>query len=262
MQGDALTLNAVIVYAAIAIGVPLLIYIIFSRRSETVSSGTDAVRSLRTSFFTPRHKKALLAFAAARGLAVLPEDTDGSLARRFVEQMKLPARGDFQDIMKIPLPQGEGYLFTQRPDTTGSDSAGEGTPHHYLVVFLPLAISCRTFLTPKFLLGGSVGRKMIEMLLSHLFGVADVSFIDIDGEFPEFSKKINVFTEDEDGARKLLLNTEVTSLLMELPGKTIINMAVTPGGMAMHIEPMMRKAEQIEEFVTWSEKMVRALSER
>lgn len=262
MQGDAHTLNAVIVYVAIAVGVFFLLFIFLSRRSETVSLGVDAARSSRTSLFTPRHKKALLTFAAGRGLTVLPEDPDGSLARRFIEQMNLPVHGEIVDIMKIPLPQGEGYLYTQRPDVTGGDSVGEGTPHHYLVVFFPLALSGRTFLTPKFPLGGTVGRKMIEMLLSHLFGVMDVSFIETDREFPEFSKKINVFSEDEDGARRLLLNTEITSLLLELQGKMIINMAMTPGGLAMHIEPMMRKVEQIEELVTWSEKMIRALSER
>jgi len=262
MQGDTHALNAVIVYIAIAVGVFALLFIFLSRRSETVSTGPGGAQPFRVSLFTPRHKKALLAFAATRGLTVLPEDTDASLARRFTEQMNLPVLGDIQDIMKIPLPQGEGYLFTQRPDVTGSDSAGEGTPHHYLVVFLPLALSGRTFLTPKFSLGGSVGRKMIEMLLSHLFDVKDVSFIETDREFPEFGKKVSVFSEDEAGARRVLLNTEITSLVLERQGKTIINMAVTPGGVAMHIEPMMRKTEQIEELVNWSEKITRALSER
>jgi hypothetical protein len=176
--------------------------------------------------------------------------------------MNLPVRGDIQDILKIPLPQGEGYLYTPRPHASTSDTGGDASSNQYLVVLFPLAVSGRTFLIPKFPLGGSVGRKMIEMLLSHLFGVKDVSFVETDREFPEFSKKVNVFSEDEDGARRLLLNMEVTSLILERPEKVMLNMAVTPGGMALHIEPMMRKPEQIEEIVGWSEKIARALSER
>ncbi|MBN1882249.1 MAG: hypothetical protein JW885_08765 [Deltaproteobacteria bacterium] len=262
MQWDAHSLNAVILYAALAIGVPLLLYFLLSRRSRIISPDSNAARSFRPTFFTPRHKKALYAFADSRGLSIQPEDTDGSLARRFVEQMNLPVHGDIEDIMKVPLPQGEGYFFTQSPDVTDSDSTSEGTPRHSLVVFSPLPLSGRTFLTPKFPLGGSVGRKMIEMLLSHLFGVRDVSFVETEREFPEFSKKVTVFSEDEDGARGVLLNEEITSLLLELQGKTIINMAVTPGGLAIHIEPMIKKVEQIEALVGWSEKIIRALSER
>jgi len=262
MPLDPHTLKAVALYAALAIGVPLLLYIFLSRRSETVSGAPEGATFPRISLFTPKHKKTLLAYASTRGLTVLPEDTDGALARRFIEQMNLPVRGDIQDILKLPLAQGEGYLYTQRPEVSTSDTGGDASPHQYLVVFFPLALSGRTFLTPKFPLGGAVGRKMIEMLLSHLFGVKDVSFVETEREFPEFSKKVTVFSEDEDGARKLLLNTEVTSLILERPEKTILNMAVTPGGTAMHIEPMMRKPEQIDEIVNWSEKIIRALGER
>jgi hypothetical protein len=262
MLEDAHTLKAVLVYAAIAIGVPLLLYILLSRRKETVATTPDGTPPFRSSFFTPRHKKALYAFAATRGLSVLPEDTDGVLAGRFTEMMNLPVQGKMEDILKFPLSQGEGYLYTQRPDVSASDTDSEVTSHNFLVVFVPLSLSGRTFLTPKFPLGGSVGRKMIEMVLSHIFGVKDLTFLEVDREFPEFAKGTNIFTEDEAGARNLILNTEVTSLIMERPEKLMFNMAVTPGGMAMRIEPLMKKPEQIEQLISWSEKIARALSER
>ena len=259
MPGDA---NAVIVYIAIAVGAFILLFVFFSRRSETVSTHPGGARPSRTSLFTPKYKKAMYAYADTRGLTVLPEDSDGSLTRRFVEEMHLPVRGDLQNIMKIPLSLGEGYLFTQNTEATDINNTEAGTPRQSLVAFFPLAVSGRTFLTPKFPLGGTVGKKMNGMLLSHLFGVQDVSFIETEREFPEFSKKLNLFSEDEDGARRVILNTEITSLLIELQGKMVVNMTVTPGGLAMHIEPMIRKPELIEELTSWLERMIQALSER
>jgi hypothetical protein len=209
-------------------------------------------------------RKALAEFAASRGLVVLPKDEGGVLERRVVEQLGVPEGGIYKNIVELPLSLGEGWLFTRAPENTGSTSGPEssgGSPHQYIVVFMDIPVKGRTFATKAIPISGGLGQKLVEFALAKVFGAKGIHYLNTTAEYPEFAKVYNIFTEDEEGARSVILSSGVISCLMTHPRREPVNMSFTPKGFGLSIEFMLKSREDIELFVQWVDDLARILRE-
>jgi hypothetical protein len=214
-------------------------------------------------FAGKKAKKALAEFAASRGLTVQPIDTGNDLEKRVVERLGIPEGGIYQDIVGLSLSSGEGWLFTKAPDQKKNSSepnSSAGSPHQYIVVFMDIPIKGRTFTaraTP--MPQGGFGLQMVEFILAKVFGAKGIRYLDTTADYPEFSRVYNVFTEDEKGARSVILSPGVISCLMSHPRKDPVNVSFTPGGFGLDIESMLKSRQDIELFVQWADDLARVL---
>lgn len=211
-------------------------------------------------------KKALAEYAASRGLTVLPIDEGNALEKRVVDRLGIPGGGVYQDILQLPISSGEGWLFTKAPDPKKTSSGPEessGSPHQYIVVFMDIPIKGRSFAakaTP--MPRGGLGLQLVEFILAKAFGAKGIRYLDASADYPEFAKVYGVFTEDEKGARSVILSPGVTSCLMNHPRKEPVNISFTPGGFGLDIERMLKSRQDIELFVQWADDLARVLEGR
>jgi len=207
-------------------------------------------------------KKALAEFAASRGAVVQPKDETGELEKNLTERLGMPPGGIYQDIVPLPLSAGEGWLFSRapEPDRNSSDnSTSSGSPHQYIVVFMDIPLSGRTFAAKAVPIGGGLGRQVVEFLLAKVFGAKGIHYLDVTAEYPEFSKVYNVFTEDEAGARSAILSPGVISCLMNHPRKDPVSLSFGPKGFGMDLEGMLKSRQEIEFFVQWADDLAHEL---
>ncbi len=213
-------------------------------------------------FAGTRAKKALAEFAASRGLTVLPKDEAGELERQVTERLGIPEGGVYKDIVELPLSSGRGWLFTKAPENKGSSSGPEtsgGAPHQYIVVFIDIPIKGRTFAAKAVPISGGLGLKMVEFILGKVFGAKGIHYLDTTADCPEFARVYNVFTEDEKGARSVILSSGVITCLMNHPRKDPVNLSFTPKGFGLDIESMLKSRADIDLFVRWADDLARVL---
>jgi hypothetical protein len=211
-----------------------------------------------------RAKAALVEFASSRGLSVEPLDQGEELERRVVESLGVPAGGIYRDIVRLPLSAGEAYLFTKAPETKGasSDTGTGGSPHQFIVVFMDIAVSGRTFAARAIPVAGKLGERMVEFVLNKVFGATGIKRLDTSAYYPDFSKVYNVFTEDEEGARSVVLSSGVVSCLMTHPQKEPVNISIGPKGFGVDITSVMKSRQEIDRFVDWADDLARVLKDR
>jgi hypothetical protein len=207
-------------------------------------------------------KKALAEFAASRGLTVQPLDEGNELERQVTERLGIPEGGVYQDIVKLVLDSGEGWLFTKAPDPKKGSSepnTSAGSPHQYIVVFIDIPIEGRTFAAKAVPIPGGFGRQVVEFVLAKVFGAKGIHYMDTAADYPEFSRVYNIFTEDEKGARSVILSSGVTACLMNHPRKDPVNLSFTPKGFGLDIESMLKSRADIDLFVQWADDLARVL---
>jgi hypothetical protein len=207
-------------------------------------------------------KKALVEFAASRGTLIQPKDETGELEKNLTERLGMPPGGIYKDIVPLSLSAGEGWLFSRapEPDRDSSDNrSSSGSPHQYIVVFMDIPISGRTFTAKAVPIGGGLGRQIVEFMLAKVFGARGIHYLDVTAEYPEFSKVYNVFTEDEAGARSAILSSGVISCLMNRPRKDPPSLSFGPKGFGMDLEGMLKSRQEIELFVQWADDLAREL---
>jgi hypothetical protein len=210
-----------------------------------------------------RAKAALAEFASSRGLVIQAADEGEELERRVVESIGVPAGGTYRDIVRLPLSTGEGYLFTKAPRTKGdsSEAGSDGSPHQLIVVFMDIAVTGRTFAAKAIPVAGELGERMLEFVLGKVFGATGIKRLDTSADYPEFSKTYNVFTEDEDGARSVVLSSGVVSCLMTRPQKDPVNISIGPKGFGVDIASVMKSRQELERFVDWADDLARVLKD-
>ena len=214
-------------------------------------------------FAGKKAKKALAEFAASRGLVVQPIDEGNEIERQVTRKLGIPEGGIYQDIVRLPISSGEGWLFTKAPDPKKNDphvETSSGSPHQYIVVFMDIPVTGRTFAgkaspMPK----SGIGLQLVEFILAKDFGAKGVHFLDTAADYPDFTKVYNVFTEDEAGARSVVLSSGVISCLMNHPRKEPVNISFTPNGFGLDIEKMLKSRQEIELFVQWTDDLARVL---
>ncbi len=214
-------------------------------------------------FAGKKAKKALAEFAASRGLTVQPIDEGNELERQVTERLGIPGGGVYQDIVKLPLSYGQGWLFTRAPDNKGGSSGPEtsgGAPHQYIVVFMDIPIKGRTFAAKAVPISGGLGRKVVEFVLAKAFGAAGIHYLDTTAEYPEFARVYNIFTEDESGAKSVVLSSGVISCLMTHPRKDPASLSFTPKGFGLDIDPLLKSRQDIDLFVQWADDLARVLA--
>jgi hypothetical protein len=207
-------------------------------------------------------KKALAEFAASHGLVVQPKDETGELEKNIVERLGIPPGGVYRDIVTLPLSSGQGWLFTRAPEperNSSSPNTSAGSPHQYIVVFMDIPITGRTFAAKAIPISGGLGRQVVEFILAKAFGAKGIHYLDTTADYPEFAKVYNVFTEDEKGARSVILSSGVISCLMNHPRKDPVNLSFTPRGFGLDIESMLKSRQDIELFVQWADDLARVL---
>ncbi len=210
-------------------------------------------------------KKALAEFAASRGLTVQPIDEGNELEKKAVDRLGIPEGGIYQDFVRLPLSSGEGWIFTKAPDQRKGSSdpnTSGGSPHQYIVVFIDIPITGRTFAAKAIPVSKGFGLKVVEFVFAKAFGAKNIHYLDTTAEYPEFAKVYNVFTEDEKGARSVVLSPGVISCLMNHPRKDPVNLSFSPKGFGLDIESMLKKREEIDLFVQWTDDLARELGRR
>ena len=214
-------------------------------------------------YLSKRSKKALASFVQSRGLIILPDDAGAELESKLVQKLGVPSGGRYKDIVQLPLSVGEAYFYTQQPQPqrSSSSSSTSGNAHHFITVFMDLSASGRTFVAPRVPIGGELGKKMVEFILKRVFDARDITILDIKEAFPDFAKTYNVFTEDEEGAKRIILSPGVISCLMTYPGKNPVNIAFSPSGFGIDIQPIMKKPEEMDRYTVWAENLARVLKD-
>jgi len=214
-------------------------------------------------YLSKRSKRAFSSFVQSRGLIILPDDAGSDLETKLTEKLGVPSGGRYKDIVRLPLSVGEAYFYTQlpQPQQTSSSSSTSGNAHHFITVFMELPASGRTFIAPRVPIGGEFGKKMVEFILKRVFGARNITILDIKEAFPDFAKIYNVFTEDEEGAKRIVLSPGVMSCLMTYPGKNPVNIALSPSGFGIDIQPMMKKPEEMDRYTVWAENLARVLKD-
>lgn len=213
-------------------------------------------------FAGKKAKKALAEFAASRGLVVQRIDEGNELERQVTERLGIPEGGVYQDIIKLTLSSGEGWLFTKAPDPKKGSSdpnTSSGSPHQYIVVFIDIPIKGRTFAAKAIPISGGLGLKVVEFVLAKVFGAKGIHYLDTAADYPEFARVYNVFTEDEKGARSVILSSGVIACLMNHPRKDPVNLSFTPKGFGLDIESMLKSRADIDLFVQWADDLARVL---
>jgi len=257
MDDTTLIIVGYIVSTFFFLAIILIIYL-SKRTKETSTSPYPGLP--KVGFFTSKAKKALIAFAQSRGLAIIPEDQNNEMGSRLTERFGLPMTGRYRDIVKLPLSFGESYLCTRTPETSSSSSgSSSGPPNHFIVVFMDIPITKRTFVIPHFPLKGKFAKGIIEFILKKAFGAKNIEMLEIEERYPDFAKVYNIFTEDVKSAEEVILSADVMSMLLTHPRKKPVNICFTPKGFGIDIEPQMKKSVEIERFVAWTENMARAL---
>ena len=249
-------------YAASTLFLIILVVIIYRSKNRKKEVSPIYPGEAKVGLFTGRAKRALITFARTRGLTIIPDDRSGDLKTRITRGFGLPETGNIEDIVKIPLSNGEGYLYNRIPDTSGSSStASSDYTRQYIVVFIEIPIDRRTFVVQHIPFKGRLAKVVIDMVLKKVFGAGNVILMELEERFPDFGKVYNVFTEDEEGAERVILTADVISMLMTHPGKNPANICFSPSGFGIVIESKMKTAVEIERFVTWSENLARALKD-
>lgn len=213
-------------------------------------------------FAGTKAKKALAEFAASRGIIVQPKDETGDLKKSVMERLGMPPGGVYKDIVPLPLSSGEGWLFTRAPEPEKNSSdpnTSSGSPHQYIVVFMDIPVGGRSFAAKAIPISGGLVRQLVEFILAKAFGAKGIHYLDTAAEYPEFAKVYNIFTEDEKGARSVILSSGVISCLMNRPRKDPVNLSFTPKGFGMDIESMLKSRQEIEIFVQWADDLARVL---
>jgi hypothetical protein len=252
---------AIVVYVSSALFLVLILFVCLSKRAKEAAP-SPYPGFPKVGFFTSKSKKALVAFGQSRGLTIISEDQDNVLRSRLAEKFGLPMAGEYRDIVKLPLSFGEGYLCTRSPDTSdNSPETSSGPSHHFIIVFINIPIDQRTFVIPHFPLGGKFAKGIIKYVLKRAFGAKDVELLEIEERFPDFAKVYSVFTEDVKSAEEVIMSADVMSMLLTHPRKEPVNICFTPEGFGIDIEPQMKKIDEIEQFVAWTENMARALKD-
>ena len=206
-------------------------------------------------------KKALQAFVQSRGLIIEPKDEGGQLATKMEEKLGIPSGGIYKDIVRLPLSTGEAYLYTRYSEHRSSSTTGSqtGPPHHFITVFMDIPVTGRTFLGPSMPIGGGFGKMMVEFVFKRVFGAHDIHIFDVKDHHPHFAKVYNIFTEDEESARKVILSSGIASSLMSHPRKKPPSVAFCPEGFGLDIEPMIKRIDEMELFVAFAENLSREL---
>ncbi|MBN1574212.1 MAG: hypothetical protein JW984_13525 [Deltaproteobacteria bacterium] len=249
-------------YVASTIFFIVLVFIIYRSRRAKMKAQPLYPGQAKVGLFTGRAKKALIAFAQTRGLTIIPDDRSGDLNARITQSFGLPDMGNIEDIVKIPLSNGEGYLYTRFQETSDSSSeTASVSESQYIVVFTDIPIAERTFVVQHIPLKGRLAKAVINLVLNKVFGAGNVELMEIEERFPDFAKVYNVFTEDVEGAERAILTADVMLVLMTHPGNKPANVCFAPSGFGIVIETKMKRAEEIERYVTWSETLARALSD-
>ncbi|MEJ2068196.1 MAG: hypothetical protein P8Y09_09695, partial [Deltaproteobacteria bacterium] len=207
-------------------------------------------------------KKALISFARSRWLEIIPDDRGDDLKSRITGSFGLPETGELEDIVRIPLSRGEGYLYTRVPDrSTSSSTSSSDYKRQFVIVFIDIPMSQRTFVVQRIPLKGRLAKTVIKLVLNRIFGAGSVELMEIDERFPDFGRVYNVFTEDVEEAERAVLTPDVMSVLMVHPRKKPANICFAPSGFGVMIEPMMKSAQEIERFVAWSENLARSIND-
>lgn len=249
-------------YAASTFFLIILVFIIYRSRQVKKEAQPIYPGTARIGPFTGRAKKALINFARTRGLTIIPDDRSGDMKTRITQGFGLPEMGGIEDIVKIPLSNGEGYLYTHIPDTSGSSSTSSSDyTRQLIVVFIDIPIDRRTFVVQHVPFKGRLAKIVIDLVLNKVFGAGNVILMELEDRFPDFGRIYNVFTEDVDGAERVILTADILSVMMTHPGKKPANVCFSPSGFGIAIEPKMKSAEEIERFVAWSENLARALKD-
>lgn len=249
---------AIVVYVASAFFLVLILFVCLSKRAKGIAS-SPYPELPKVGFFTSKAKKTLITFAQSRGLTIISEDQNNDIRSRLTEKFGLPEMGIYRDIVKLPISFGESYLYTRTPET--SDGSSSDSPHHFIVVFMDIPITQRTFVIPHFPLKGKFAKGIIEFVLKRAFGAKNIEMLEIEERFPDLAKVYTVFTEDVKSAEEVILSADVMSMLLTHPRKKPVNICFTPEGFGIDIEPQMKKLDEIEQFVAWAENMARALKD-
>ncbi len=104
-----------------------------------------------------------------------------------------------------------------------------------------------------------MGQQVAEFILARVFGAKGIRYLNTTADYPEFARVYNIFTEDEAGARSVVLSSGVISCLMTHPRKDPVNLSFTPKGFGLDIEPILKSRQDIELFVQWADDLARVL---
>lgn len=214
-----------------------------------------------------RLKRAVSSYAQSRGLAVARKDENGDFGRMLLERLGVPPGGIYEDIMRLPISQGEGYLYSGYKGLESGSEKGDSDENlkYFITVFTEIPISGSVFLFSHTEIKGKLLKKMYQFAMSMVPGPGGRKALDIEEQFPEFAKTHTIFAKDQKDAFDVILTADVMSILISrLPSISRIyhNITFLPGGFTIEIIPFFKSPQDVEDFVRLAEDLSRHISGR
>jgi hypothetical protein len=199
------------------------------------------------------------ALARARDLSVVPDSEGESIGMRLRQHLPIP-RGELLDIVRLVLPEGEGYLFTTLPPADSRVPRSRENRRQFIAVIIDTSADGGLFLHPpiRFPLAGFKRRRLFRVFKA-------AAFFPVSAErLPEgLSKHWCVRVEDEGADPGRFFTREITNVLaLRAPRARGFALMVCPGGLAVYINPLLSGDWEAGRFCDFTRELVEAVMQK
>lgn len=196
------------------------------------------------------------AFARARGFSLIPDAEGESVGIRLRERLPLGG-GELSDIVRLPLAEAEGYLFTTLPQADSHLPRGRENQRQFIAVLLENPLDGGLFIHPPFRppFSGFKRRRLLAV-----FKTTTYRPVSADRLPPALAGRFRVLVESEKTDPGLLLTPGAVRALTNAPRKRGFALWAGPGGLIVYINPLLAQEGEVGRFYGFTAELARALS--
>jgi hypothetical protein len=196
------------------------------------------------------------AFARARGFSVIPDSEGESVGLRLRERLAVP-RGDLYDIVRLPLAEGEGYLFSTLPMADSHLPRTRETKRQFIAVLTGTPIDGGLFIHPPV---RPPFRRFKRRRLFRVFKTG--AFLPVSADrlpgLPAGQYRACIENEAVDPGR--FLTAGAVRALARAPRRRGFALLICRGGFVLYINPLLVRREEAERFYDFTVELVGAFS--
>ncbi len=199
------------------------------------------------------------ALARARDLSVIPDSEGESVGLRLRQHLPLP-RGDLFDIVRLVLPNGEGYLFTTQPDADSHMPKARENQRQFIAVLIQTPADGGLFIHPpvRFPFAGFKRRRLFRVFKTGAF-----SPVPADRLPPTLAGGWRMRAEHERFDPESFFTREVTDVMTNrVPRSRGFALMICPGGLAVYINPLLKDQEEVGRFCDFTGDLVEAVAKK
>jgi hypothetical protein len=199
------------------------------------------------------------AFARARDFSVIPDSEGESVGLRLRETLPIP-RGYIFDIVSLPLPNGEGYLFTTLPPADSRLPKARENQRQFIAVLAETPADCALFLHSPVRppLAGYKRRRLFRV-----FKTGEFSPVSADRLPPALARRYRVRAERPQPDLRGVFTDDLTNILaVRAPRVRGFGLFIHPGGLVIYISPLLKDQQEAGRFCDFAGALVTALTRK